>query len=78
MKNLQKKEYNREKNKRLMADKYIDNRELERVKRTAKQEAEWEARARAQDQEAETVVRAEKHKKDIERAKRLLKGESFF
>jgi trichohyalin len=60
IKNLQKKAYDREKNKRLMADKYIDNRELERVKRTAKKEAEWEARAKAQENEEATKHTMEK------------------
>ena len=47
----------------------IDNRELERVKRVQKQEAEWEARARALEQEEETKLRLkrEAHKREVEK-----------
>ena len=66
-------EYDAERAKKLQADKYIDNRELERVKRTQKQEAEWEARARAQENEEATKHTMEKKEYDAERAKRLAK-----
>ena len=42
MKDMEKRQFDAEKAKRLLRDKYIDNRELERVKRQAKQEEEWE------------------------------------
>ena len=54
-------------------DADIDNRELERVKRTAKQEAEWEERAQAQEREAATKHHMDKKEYDAERAKRLAK-----
>ena len=52
----------------------IDNRELERVKRVAKQEEEWEARALAQEREQSLVKDMEHKAKVAERLKRLQVG----
>ena len=61
-------EEKRQREKRLFQDKMIDNRELERVKREAKRDEEWEVRARQIEQEEMTLhhmkVEEEKRKKE--------------
>ena len=71
MKNLDKKEYNKEREKRLLADKYIDNAERQRVVREAKRDEEWEVRARQVDDAEQTVHHLKVEEKKTKQEKRL-------
>ena len=71
IKDMEKKEYDKEKQKRLLADKYIDNRELERVKREAKRDEEWEVRARQVEDEEQTLHHLKVEEKKRQKEKRL-------
>ena len=62
----------RDKEKRLMQDKMLDNEELMRVKRVAKEAYEEEERARARESEQNTIKDMEKKEYDAEVKKRLL------
>ena len=53
-------EAKRQKEKRLKEDQYLDNAELQRVKRMQKEEHEEEERARAREREASLVKDLEK------------------
>ena len=49
----------------------IDNRELERVKRQAKQEEEWEQRALAQEREEDTIKTMQHKEKMAAKERRI-------
>ena len=72
VKDMEMKEYDAEKKKRLLEDKYIDNRERERVIRQAKREEEWEQRAQAIERQEQTVHHLKVEEELRQREKRLL------
>ena len=71
IKDMEKKEYDAERQKRLDQDKYMDNMERQRVIRQAKQEEEWEVRARQIEAEEQTVYHLKKEEEKKAKEKRL-------
>ena len=69
MKDIEKKDKDAERDKQLRADKHLDNREIERIHREARQEQEWEDRAQAIDRQEATIhhLKVEEEKKKKER-----------
>ena len=65
-------EEKKKKEKRLEADKYIDNMERQRVIREAKRDEEWEQRARQIESEEQTIHHLKVEEQKRQREKRLL------
>ena len=71
LKNLEKKEFDAERKKRLQADKYIDNKEMQRVIKEQKREEKWVQKELLRERHEETVKNLEKKEYDKEKQRRL-------